>query len=342
MSFRFFRRVKIAPGLTVNFSKGGASLSAGVRGARITMGKTGLRKTVGLPGSGLYYTEHKSWSKGEKSNGPPPPTRAEKAAKLTLGFFDRLFVSKEEQAFVDGCKAHVEENSKQALNHLSKAKKIADAMFLAGFLSCSAKDFNSAEKYLQIALKQNAKLGQTFEKYKISMTLLLQITEEVCAHITPCKRGVLLGLVEIYQERKEHQKAIDYLWELHKNAPDDVVVKLSLAELVLEAEPNNQTLAKELLDIIGNVENESNIHAALMFYKAQALQVLGLQTAARDTLTAAGRKKKDRSEDLLLTIQYKRALVYEAMGQKARARAEFEKIYLKNHNYKDIVKQLGV
>ena len=58
MGFRFFKRIKIFPGLTLNLSKTGASLSAGIRGAHITVGSKGVRKTVGLPGTGLFYTEY--------------------------------------------------------------------------------------------------------------------------------------------------------------------------------------------------------------------------------------------------------------------------------------------
>ena len=56
MGLRFFRRLKIAPGLTLNLSKSGPSLSMGVRGAHVTVGKRGVRRTVGLPGTGLFYT----------------------------------------------------------------------------------------------------------------------------------------------------------------------------------------------------------------------------------------------------------------------------------------------
>ncbi len=61
---RFFRRVRIAPGLTLNLSKHGASLSAGVRGAHVTVGRNGLRRTVGLPGTGIYYTSQHGWHSG--------------------------------------------------------------------------------------------------------------------------------------------------------------------------------------------------------------------------------------------------------------------------------------
>jgi uncharacterized protein DUF4236 len=58
MGFRFTRRLSIIPGLRVNLSKSGASLSIGHRGAWYTVGPRGRRATLGIPGSGLYYTEN--------------------------------------------------------------------------------------------------------------------------------------------------------------------------------------------------------------------------------------------------------------------------------------------
>jgi hypothetical protein len=45
------------PGLRVNLSKRGASLSIGHRGAWYTFGPSGARVTVGLPAAGLFWTE---------------------------------------------------------------------------------------------------------------------------------------------------------------------------------------------------------------------------------------------------------------------------------------------
>ncbi|MFM8914807.1 MAG: DUF4236 domain-containing protein [Candidatus Limnocylindrus sp.] len=58
MAFRLFRRIKIAPGVTINLSKSGLSASAGVRGARVTLGPRGVRRTVGIPGTGISYSEN--------------------------------------------------------------------------------------------------------------------------------------------------------------------------------------------------------------------------------------------------------------------------------------------
>jgi hypothetical protein len=59
VAFRFRRSIGLFPGVRLNLSKSGASVSLGVRGARHTLGLKGSRTTVGLPGTGLSWTEYK-------------------------------------------------------------------------------------------------------------------------------------------------------------------------------------------------------------------------------------------------------------------------------------------
>ena len=56
MGFRFQRRVKILPGVSLNFSKSGVSTTVGPRGAKVTIGHGKVRETVGVPGTGISYT----------------------------------------------------------------------------------------------------------------------------------------------------------------------------------------------------------------------------------------------------------------------------------------------
>ena len=65
MGLRFWRRKKIAPGVTLNLSKSGVSVSVGPPGAKVTVGPKGTRSTVGIPGSGLHYTR----SRGHRTSG---------------------------------------------------------------------------------------------------------------------------------------------------------------------------------------------------------------------------------------------------------------------------------
>ena len=70
MGLRFFRRIHIAPGIGLNVSKSGPSLTLGVRGAHVTLGPTAVTKTVGLPGSGIYYTSRSGYHSGMHSGVP--------------------------------------------------------------------------------------------------------------------------------------------------------------------------------------------------------------------------------------------------------------------------------
>ena len=58
MAFRFRRSVKILPGVRLNLSKSGASVSLGPRGLHYTIGPNGTRITAGIPGSGLSWTQY--------------------------------------------------------------------------------------------------------------------------------------------------------------------------------------------------------------------------------------------------------------------------------------------
>ncbi|OZV11683.1 hypothetical protein CIW83_13615 [Tissierella sp. P1] len=61
MGFRFRRSVKIAPRIRLNVGKKSASVSFGGKGIRHAVSTTGRRTTsVGIPGTGLYYTESSS------------------------------------------------------------------------------------------------------------------------------------------------------------------------------------------------------------------------------------------------------------------------------------------
>ena len=67
MGLRFQKRIRIFKGLTINLSKGGASLSAGVSGATVNFSKRGTKTTVGLPGTGLSYSKQYKNSEAESS-----------------------------------------------------------------------------------------------------------------------------------------------------------------------------------------------------------------------------------------------------------------------------------
>jgi hypothetical protein len=62
MSFRFRKRIRLFPGLWINLSKKGGSLSVGGHDLTANISKKGARETVGLPGTGISYQTKRIWS----------------------------------------------------------------------------------------------------------------------------------------------------------------------------------------------------------------------------------------------------------------------------------------
>ena len=54
MAWNYRKRIKIAPGIYLNLSKGGVSTSIGPKGAKISIGKNGTYLNTSIPGTGLY------------------------------------------------------------------------------------------------------------------------------------------------------------------------------------------------------------------------------------------------------------------------------------------------
>jgi len=79
---------------------------------------------------------------------------------------------------------------------MEERKRVQDAF---------AKD---ARILISTAAEKRSRLGRYFSKYGISATMSLPITDEVSAHVGPDLRGVLLGLVEVYQRQARWEDAI--------------------------------------------------------------------------------------------------------------------------------------
>lgn len=74
----------------MNLSRLGPSLSLGVRGAHVTVGRRGVTKTVGIPGTGIFYTSRHGLHSGYRSEkqdapvGPHLQATADRSAERTI------------------------------------------------------------------------------------------------------------------------------------------------------------------------------------------------------------------------------------------------------------------
>ena len=56
MPFSFRKSIRIMPGVRLNLSKSGPSISIGGRGAGVNVGRKGVRTTVSAPGTGFSWS----------------------------------------------------------------------------------------------------------------------------------------------------------------------------------------------------------------------------------------------------------------------------------------------
>lgn len=339
MSFRFWRRIRIAPGVTLNLSKSTASLSLGPRGAKYTISPRGNRATAGLPGTGLFYTVHDRKSAGRGGAAPAP--RVPHRDRLKLGYFQRLMTPTEERQFVDGVRALNEGDQDAALAALEEARDLPDAAWMAGMIRMRREELDAAKAHFRQALDRLGDLGTLFGKYEIAAQASLPITPDIFAHVFPRERGTRLALVEIAQLQGRHGDAMAHVERLLEIDPTDPVVLLSFAELALDT-PDDRALMDRVVRATVHVENETPVDTAILLYRGKALAALGLPDAAIDVFTLGNRRRKDRPEALLHQIRYDRAVLYHETGQRARARREFERLYAADPGFEDVAERLGV
>jgi tetratricopeptide (TPR) repeat protein len=339
LAFRFWQRVRLAPGVTLNLSKSMASVSLGPRGAAYTISPRGNRATVGLPGTGLFYTVHDRQRSGRGGAAPTP--RVARRDRLKLGFFQRLMTPAEEKRFIDGIRALNDGDQDAALLALEEARELSDAAWMAGMIRLRREEFDRAEAHFEYALGRLTDLGALFGKYEIAAQASLPITSDIFAHVLPRERGTRLALLEIAQVKGHTADAMAHVERLMELDANDPVVLLSFAELALDI-PEDRALMDRVVRATAHVKNETPVDTAILLYCGRALVALGMPDAAIDVFTLANRRRKDRPEGLLHQIRYDRAVLYEQLGRKAQARREFGRLFAADPDFEDVAKRLKI
>jgi len=339
MGLRFRRTMKIAPGLRLNFNKNSVGLSIGPRGAKYTINSSGRRTTsVGIPGSGLYYTESQGGGKRTAERDPNIGTnnRGEEIHLDEPG----IFAGKAETLFYQFANDYLSKNSTKTFDQLKtqadyikeQAPEIApliDLVMIPKVGEQSAADALAlCEKLYAIPDLLKNKIAQKyFDEFQLSIPIARGI-----AFLTDYNHSFLAYTYsEILQILGQPEKAL----EIIKSAPESRYKEIAILDLSL-ATKDFQTVINQTNDI----ENIDDASAILLIFRAIAFRELKQYELSLETFKLA-LAKRSRESEILNFAKYERACTYEVMGKRVQAIKELQKILATNYEDKAAQEKLA-
>lgn len=349
MGTRFRRSIRIAPGVKLNVTKTGLGMTVGTRGAHYSVHSSGMRtRTMGLPGTGLYYQSRKN--SGSKSKGATPSEKRVSQAGPSVPINPGqvvpkpgLFASGAEKAYHTGVLAHLAEQPEQVLASFDQVLALdasaTSAHLFAGIAANELGDAHRAIGHLEAVIASPQPLPDRYQaKYipdrLLSLSLGVKITESITGQPPFSELGATLALAELYQTAGRLEEAIGLLQQLHE-ATLEPLVRLSLCDLLFADRDYDG-----VVEAASGVTNDSDVSVETLHLRGAALIALGHGQGAIDSFRDALSRTAGRDAGLLKVVRYDRALAYEGLGQNARAKADLERIYAIDPGFEDVKARL--
>jgi tetratricopeptide (TPR) repeat protein len=166
------------------------------------------------------------------------------------------------------------------------------------------------------------------------MSLRVKITAAMTADPPFSELGAALALVELYQTAGRLSEAIGLLQQIYEALPDPLI-RLSLCDLLFEDKDY-----EGVVDLSTGIANGSDVDVETLHIRGAAMLALGHQTAAIDVFRAALAKTAGRDPALLNAVRYDRGVAYAQLGQRGRAKADFERLYAADPSFEDVRQRL--
>lgn len=333
MGFRYRRSIAIVPGVRLNVSKRGVGMSAGVRGARVSVSPGGrVTRTLSIPGTGLSHVQSLgsgrrsgsgSMNRGPVQADPAPPKPGMLSPKAEKELYNLInsgqIVAK---AGLDLPRIAGIDRSYRLL-----------CMALEGFAARDSGQVGRARHLLAYVAAQDEDVTDHPFTRKYLAPLLLDL--EICVGIgtaLPLDRDTCaLAVAEMHQAAGDLDVAIATV----ERCTPTTVAALSLADLYLEA-----GRPRDVLEVTEGITNTDDVTALLLTLRGAALTEIGYNDAAKESLTEALRSKS-RSPQVRHRALIVRAGVHQAAGRKAMARKDLERVLAEDHDYPGVTELIA-
>ena len=341
MSVRFRRRLKIAPGISLNFNKNSVGLSLGVRGAHYTMNSNGRRTiSAGIPGTGLSSVETLSaGTRTRRSTASQESVTPQRSGPPSPG----LFAAKIERALyaflMDIYDAESTDTPQQVVDKAAALKTqhpaLAPALDLITLLhgaTDSAFSDNVEAWGRQLWDTRTSVFNDTLvQKYFVGITPAVQITRGIFTH--DIYNEHVLGFIwsEVLQSKNKYDEALAVLEQME---PDQLVA-ISIADIELT---NGKFDAA--IETTEDIENEDDATAMLLVLRGIAFREKKLLDASAECFKRA-LSHKSRSEGVRHRAHFERAETYSRMGKKAMAIKDLENILVDEPDYPEVEEKLA-
>ena len=341
MSVRFRRRLKIAPGLTLNFNKNSVGLSLGVRGAHYTMNSNGRRTiSAGIPGTGISSVETLSGgTRTRRSTASQESLTPQRSGPPSPGFFAAKIERALYAFLMDIYNADSTDTPKQVVDKASALKAehpaLAPALDLITFAHSSTDPaFSDNVEAWGKQLWDNRKAvfsDPLVEKYMVGIIPSTHITRGIATHEIYDEQ--VLGFIwsEVLQSKNKYDEALAVLEEMN---PDQLVA-IAIADIEL-----TDGKYDEAIETTEDIENEDDATAMLLVLRGIAFREKKLLDASAECFKRA-LSHKNRSEGVRHRAHFERAETYTRMGKKAMAIKDLENILVDEPDYPEVEEKLA-
>lgn len=353
MGLRFSKIIRLGKLLRLNISRSGLGGSIGLGPLRVGTGPRGPRLSFDLPGAGLSYVKQLGGAKGAgKGSGGRGSRRApagSPARGAAQGEAEQqppphelpspgFFAPRHEKELHTALEAYAEGRTDEAVAHFLAAsdEEPAAAVYAAALLAQKIEGVAQAVALLEGVVQSDAEIPTPLaQKYFGDVRLPVRVTPGVVAHVPLGGLAATLLLVELYQAQGRMHDAIGLLEEVEELAGHPAL-KLSLCELYAASD-----FWDGVVERAQGTEVSDDLTLELATLYGRAMQEKNLHDAAVAVFTAALKKRKSLSPELVREAAYRRALSYERLGRRAQANKEFQKLYAEAPGFRDVAARVS-